>query len=139
MNLSRVRWISALVGAVLAEVAVIAAAFAWVTVYSYLIRPGLTLSDYEAYAEQASPWVSVIAGLPVFFLAARWAGGREPNSALPTAVALFGIYLVGDLAILLVSGPSVTVLLIGALGYLTKLLGCWLGARSRRITGALTP
>ncbi|MDQ0463091.1 hypothetical protein QO010_000839 [Caulobacter ginsengisoli] len=125
MELSRVRWIYAVLGAVLAEVALIAAAILWVTLYSYVIRPGLTLADYQTYAEQASPWVSVIAGLPVFFLAGRWARGRE------TAIALFAIYLLADLAILLSASPPTTILLIGALGYLVKALGCWLGARSR--------
>jgi hypothetical protein len=131
MDLSRIRWLFALLGAVLVEVVLIAAAIAWVTIYSYLIRPGLTLADYQAYAEQASPWVSVIAGLPVFFLAGRWVGGRTAASALPTAIAMFGIYLLGDLTILLLAKPPVGIWMIGGLGYLAKLLGCWLGARSR--------
>lgn len=40
MNLKLIRWPSAIVGAVIAEVALIASAFGWVAIYSYLINPG---------------------------------------------------------------------------------------------------
>ncbi len=131
MDLSRIRWIAALLGAVLAEITLIAAAFGWVTIYSYLIRPGLTVADYELYAQHAAPWVTVIGGLPVFFLAGRWAGGRAADQVMPTAIALFGIYLLGDLAVLLPTKPPMAILAIGTLGYVVKALGCWLGARAR--------
>ena len=69
-----IRWGAALGGMLLAEVAQIAAAFAWVALYSYLIHPGETPAFYQRYAELAGPWVSVLAGTPIFYLVCRWIG-----------------------------------------------------------------
>lgn len=115
----------------LAEVATIAAAFAWVFLYSYLVHPGETPAFYQRYAQVSSPWVSVLAGPPIFYLVCRWIGSRAPARARATAMALFGLFLPLDLAIVLSAGiPPPHILAFAAAGYLLKFLACHLGGLS---------
>jgi hypothetical protein len=115
----------------LAEVAQIAAAFAWVALYSYLIHPGETPAFYQRYAELTGPWVSVLAGTPIFYLVCRWIGARIPARAWPTAMALFGFFVLLDLPLALSAGtPSPRLAGFIAASYLLKLLACHLAGRS---------
>jgi len=122
----KVSWVRACAGALIAEVAQIVAAFGWVTVYSYLINPGQPLAAYQAHAQASGPWVSIIAGAPIFYAASRWIARSRP-----TALALFGIFFVIDGAILVgmtERWTAVSFVLIG-LSYVTKLGACVLGGR----------
>ena len=115
----------------LAEAAQIAAAIGWVAFYSYVVHPGETPAFYQRYAQVASPWVSVLAGPPIFYLVCRWIGSRVPSRARPTAMALFGLFVVVELALVLSAGTaSPRILRFVAAGFLLKLLACHLGARS---------
>lgn len=132
MKTSDIRWGWALGGMVLAMVAQIAAAIAWVAFYSYVIHPGEAQAHYERYAQVASPWVSVIAGVPIFYLICRWVGSRVGAvAAWPTAMALFGFYVLLDLGLILSVG-GVTAQLAGiiALSYTLKFLASHLAGRS---------
>ncbi len=121
-----IRWGRACVGALVAEVGQIAAAFAWVAVYSYLINPGQPMAAYEAHAQASGPWVSIFAGAPIFYAASRWIAKTRT-----TALALFGIFLVIDGGLLVAmteSWTTASMVLIG-LSYLTKFFACALGGR----------
>lgn len=136
MKPDRVRWILALSGALAAEVVLIAAAFAWVAIYSYVVHPGETAAFYQRYALKSGPWVSILMGIPVFSFACRWIA-----RAGPTAMALFGIYLVLDVALLtLLAGdnPNLTFWHVAA-SYLSKFLACHFGVRSAAKTGVGQP
>lgn len=114
-----------------ADVATIAAAFAWVFLYSYLVHPGETSAFYQRYAQVASPWVSLLAGPPIFYLVCRWIGSRAPARARATAMAIFGLFVLVDVALLLFAGtPSPRLLGFVAASWLLKLLACHLGGRS---------
>jgi hypothetical protein len=122
----KINWGRAFAGALIAEIAQIVAAFAWVAIYSYLINPGQPMATYEAHAQASGPWVSLIAGAPIFYAASRWIA-----KSLPTALALFGIFFVIDGALLvgmMESWTGAPIVLIG-LSYLTKLGACALGGR----------
>jgi len=111
-------------GALIAEITQIAAAFGWVAIYSYLINPGQPMATYQAHAQASGPWVSILAGAPIFYAASRWIARSRP-----TALALFAIFLVIDGALLVGMTESWTgapFVLIG-LSYLTKLCACALG------------
>jgi hypothetical protein len=113
-------------GRACAEVAQIAAAFGWVAIYSHLIKPGQPLAAYQAHAQTSGPWVSVIAGAPIFYAASRWIARSRPS-----ALALFGIFLVIDVGLLVSmtkSWTSIPFILVG-LSYVTKLCACALGGR----------
>jgi hypothetical protein len=133
MKSTRVRWPAALAGAIIAEVAQVAAAFAWVAIYSYAINPGQPVATYEQYAQLSGPWVSVLAGGPIFYLASRRVAKNTP-----TALALFGIFFVLDLGLLLASSQNGTAVpwAMASLSYSTKLVACYLGgAHAQRAGG----
>jgi hypothetical protein len=122
----KISWGRAGAGALIAEVALIAAAFGWVAIYSYLINPGQPLATYQAHAQASGTWVSIFAGAPIFYAASRWIARSRP-----TALALFGIFAVIDgglLVVMMESWTDAPLVLIG-LSYLTKLGACALGGR----------
>lgn len=126
-----IRWGAALGGMLVAEAAQIAATFVWVAIYSYLVHPGETPAFYQRYAQVAGPWVSLLAGTPIFYLVCRWIGSRAPSRAWPTAMALFGLFVLVDLPLMFSAGtPSRRLLGFMAASYLLKLLACHLGGRS---------
>ena len=104
MKWKDIRWGAALGGMLVAEVGQIAATFAWVAFYSYLVHPGETPAFYQRYAQVAGPWVSLLAGTPIFYLVCRWIGSRVPSRAWPTAMALFGLFVLVDGALMLSAG-----------------------------------
>ena len=130
MRMRDIRWGAALGGMLVAEVAQIAATFAWVALYSYLVHPGETPAFYQRYAQEAGPWVSLLAGTPIFYLVCRWIGSRNPARAWPTAMALFGLFVLVDFALIL-AATSLSPRILGfvAASYLLKLLACHLGGR----------
>ena len=122
----KINWGRAFGGALIAEIAQIAAAFGWVAIYSYLINPGQPLATYQAHAQASGAWVSIFAGAPIFYAASRWIAKSRPN-----ALALFGIFFVIDGALLVAmveDWTSVPLVLVG-LSFLTKLGACALGGR----------
>jgi hypothetical protein len=140
MKLNQIRWGMALGGVLVAEVGLIACAFAWVAIYAYLLHPGEPEAFYQQYAMRASPWVSVVMGVPVFYFICRWIGSRSPAKAWPTAMALYGIYLLIDLPLALFGGdnPTITPMFI-VTNYLVKFLACHFGGRSAAGIGVASP
>jgi hypothetical protein len=126
MRLGEVRWGGALAGALVAEVLQVAAAFGWVAFYSYVIDPGQPIGVYEAHARRSGPLVSIVAGFPIFYAASRWLA-----RSVPTGSAMFGVFLLVDAAILIMTPPPSEGMPLGAIGvsYATKLVACLLGGR----------
>jgi len=124
-----VHWLRAILGAALAEAGQIGAALVWVAIYSYLINPGQPMSVYEQHAQLSGPWVSIIAGFVIFYAASRWIA-----RSVPTALALFAIFVAIDglLLVALSSGLSATLLALAGASYASKLAACYLGGRHGR-------
>ena len=121
-----IHWGRAFAGALLAEIAQIAAAVGWVAIYSHFINPGQPMATYESHAQASGPWVSIVAGAPIFYAASRWIAKSRP-----TALALFAIFFLIDGALLVgmtESWTGASIVLIG-LSYVTKLCACALGGR----------
>ncbi len=104
----------------------VAVSFLWVLIYSLLIAPGQTEAAYQAYAMQAAPWSSVIAGAPILLIAgwllARWHGG-----GWRTGICAGLAYVAIDLAIILAAGALAALAGIIALSFATKLAASALG------------
>lgn len=109
-----------------AEVAQVAAAFFWVAIYSYAINPGQPLAVYQQHAQDSGPWVSIIAGFIIFYAASRWIG-----RSVPTAMALFVVFLAIDglLLVLASAEASVSVFALVGASYASKLVACYVGGR----------
>ena len=130
MRVSSVRWGWAVSGALAAEVVMVAAAFAWVAIYSYLLHPGESAGFYQQYAMRASPWVSLVAGAPIFYLVCSWIGSRSPAHAFPTAIGLFALYFLIDAPLVMFGDNPFISLWFVAINYSVKFLACYLGGRS---------
>lgn len=137
MRLSNIHWPLTLGGALLAEAVFIAAAFAWVAIYSHLLDPGHPLAFYQEYARSASPWVSLLLGVPVFFLVARWIGVRHPPAGMPAAMALFALYCTVEIPLMISTADSSATWWFAAVNFPTKFAGCYLGGRAALRHGAV--
>ena len=126
LNLHGIRWGAAVGGALLAEVTQVIAAVLWVAIYSHVLHPGQPMTVYEQHAQASGPWVSIIAGFPIFYFASRWIA-----RSIPTALALFGVFLTIDVFLLLLTGgqSAIAIMWLIGLSYATKLLACYLGGR----------
>ncbi len=124
-----IRWGLALAAALLAQITLIVISVICVAMYSYAIHTGETPEFYSAFAMASGPWVSLVAGGPVFFAIARWIRRRATSAALGTAMAMAGFYLAIEVIALLSwpANPAATLPLM-IVGYLLKLAGAWLGA-----------
>jgi hypothetical protein len=112
------------------EVAVTLAAFVWVGIYSYLIHPGEELPYYQNYAQFASPIVSVVVGIPFWFLACRWVGRKAGTRAVATCLTAWAIVPVVDIPLSLLAQATAYNWAMLAISDSTKLLAAYLGGRS---------
>ncbi len=129
MNFRSARWGAALVGVLIAEIIMIAAAFAWVAIYSHLIHPGEAQSFYQQYAMLSSPWVSLVVGVPTFYFICRRIGRKAPALSLPTAMVFFGIYFAIDMSLFLFAGTGALSALFVVLNYSFKFGACYRGGK----------
>jgi hypothetical protein len=86
------------------------------------------IATYQAHAQASGPWVSLLAGAPIFSAASRGIARSRP-----TALARFALFLVIDGALLvgmMDSWAGAPWVLIG-LSHLTKLGACALGGGHR--------
>lgn len=129
MTQTTIRWGLAVLATILAELTLIVLSIVCVAVYSYAIHPGETPEFYSAFAKVSAPWVSLLAGGPVFFLIARGIRRRAPSAALGTAIAMVGFYLAIEIPILLLwpaDSSGTLPFVIG--GFVIKAASAWLGA-----------
>lgn len=136
MSLKNIHWGKALLGLLLCYVIMVAAAFGWVAVYSHAINPGQPLAHYQAYANVASPWAALSAGVPAFFLVAWWLARKTRENPRGTVGAMFVIYVVLESAVVLSVPNSNLSLAFMAGNFLLKglacALGCWFAERQTR-------
>ena len=107
----------------------VAISFAVVWVYSSFVDPGHEAAYYEAFAMRVAPISSVIAGIPLMFLAGfLLAKRRSRRSALLVAGAAALFYILVDTSILVAAGAGQVVWPWAALSHATKLLSALAGA-----------
>ena len=106
----------------------VGASVLYMVFYGYVIAPGHDDAYYQAHAQVAAPWSSIIVGIPLVFFAARWSAPRLGRRA---AFCIAVVYVVIDFVVILAAGALVQLALILTLSYSTKLAAAWLGARDR--------
>lgn len=114
-------------------VVLVAASFAWVAVYSHVLRPGEEFAVYQAHAKVSAPWVAILGGIPLFY----WIGvrlGLKRGAGRPVALWTWLCYLLVSVLLTVASGVSLGArdLLFWVLSHGTKLAmvlwGCARGA-----------
>ena len=120
MNLSRLAW---LVGvALLVMIANVAVSVLYMVVYSYLIDPGHDAQYYEEHIQVAAPYCSIVAGIPLMFLAGWWVSGWwEGENSIRSVVVVWLVYVLIDLSVLLAAGLNSRIALLFAVSFITKL------------------
>lgn len=115
----------------------VAMSILYMVVYGHLLNPGHPKEYYDEHVKVAAPVCSIIAGIPLMFLAGWWvagwsgAGGHGPLG-IKAALVVWLTYAVVDLGILIATSAltsKITVLLAASL--LTKLAAAYTGARLR--------
>jgi hypothetical protein len=127
MTLSRWAWLAAVALAVL--VANVAISIVYMIVYSYLIDPGHDEQYYREHIKVAAPYCSIVAGIPLMFLAGWWVGGWWGSEfAVKAALTVWLVYVVIDFAVLLAAGLTAKIAILFAVSFLTKLGAVYFGA-----------
>ena len=120
--------IAALVGCGLGVMAAnIAIVVLYMVVYGHVIDTGHEQAYYDAHVKIAAPYCSIVAGMPLVFLVAWWAGGFwGVKLAVQSAMIIWATLAVIDLVSLAV-GFSLRMGVLVAVSILTKLAAAYAG------------
>jgi len=100
----------------------------YMVVYGYVINPGEPAEFYQEYAQASAPYSSIIAGMPLMFLAGLWIGRKFPRrNSVKAAVLVWLVYFLIDGAILALTGTLVAVAALFAASFATKFASASLG------------
>ena len=124
--------------ALLVMVANVAVSILYMVIYGYVIDPGHEPQYYNDHIQVAAPYCSIVAGIPLMFLAGWWVGGWwQGELGVKSGLVVWLAYAVIDLAIVLAAGgmTSSIAMLVGA-SLVTKLAAIYLGSTfgSRRVS-----
>jgi hypothetical protein len=130
MTLGRVL---ALIGiALLVLITNVAASVLYMVVYGHVIDPGHNPKYYQDHIQVAGPYCSIVAGIPIMFLAGWWvAGWWRRTLDYRGAILVWLAYTIIDLSILLIAGLSLGVGIFFVASFATKLVAIYWGAKVR--------
>jgi hypothetical protein len=100
----------------------------YMVVYGYLIDPGHEEQYYHDHIQVAAPYCSIVAGIPLMFLAGWWVGGWwEREFAVKAALLVWLFYALIDISVLLAAGLTPKIAVLFTVSFLTKLAAVYLG------------
>jgi hypothetical protein len=122
--------LAGLVGvALLVMVVNVALSFLYMVVYGHVIDPGHEEQYYHDHIKVAAPYCSIVAGIPLMFLAGWWVGGWwEGEFAVKAALVVWLTYALIDIGVLLAAGLTPRIAVLSAVSVLTKLAAVYVGA-----------
>lgn len=101
----------------------------YMVVYGHLIDPGHEKAYYQEHIQVAAPYCSIVAGIPLMFLAGWWVGGFwDARPGVQSALIVWAAYAVIDLAIVIPSGLTAKLGVLVTISLMTKLAAVYLGA-----------
>jgi hypothetical protein len=101
----------------------------YMVLYGHVIDPGHEQAYYQEHIKAAAPYCSIIAGIPLMFLAGWWMGGFwDGDLGVKSALILWVTYAIIDLAIVAASGLTMRIGVLVAASLITKLIAALLGA-----------
>jgi hypothetical protein len=122
--------LASLVGvAVLVMALNVAMSVLYMVVYGHLINPGHPEGYYHEHIKVAAPYCSIIAGMPLMFLAGLWvANWWDGQSGVKAALVVWLTYALIDLGVLLAAGMTAKIAILFTVSFLTKLAAVYAGA-----------
>ena len=129
MTLGRLAW---LVGvALLVMVINVGVSILYMVVYGHLIDPGHEEQYYHDHIKVAAPYCSIVAGIPLMFLAGRWIGGKFPQgNSVKAALLVWFVYFLIDFAVIAAVGALTQIALLFVISFATKFAAAYLGGLS---------
>lgn len=126
MTPGRLAW---LVGvAILVLVVNVAVSVLYMVVYGHLIDPGHDEQYYEEHIKVAAPYCSIVAGMPLMFLAGWWVSGWwEGQFGVKPALVVWLVYFLIDISVLVAAGLTTRIAVLFTVSFLTKLAAAYLG------------
>ncbi len=120
----------ALIGvAILVLITNVAASILYMAVYGHMIDPGHEAKYYQDHIQIAGPYCSIVACIPIMFLAGWWRRSLGVRGAFFVWLA----YTIIDLSILLIAGLSLGVGILFVNSLATKLAaGYWVASTRLR-------
>ncbi len=107
----------------------VVASVLYMVVYGHLIDPGHPKEYYNEHIKVAAPYCSIVAGMPLMFLAGLWVGGWSGGQlAVKGALVVWFTYAVIDVGVLLAAGMTAKIAALCSVSLLTKLAAVYLGA-----------
>ena len=138
MTLGRLAWLAGI--ALLVLVVNVTVSIVYMVMYSYLIDPGHDEQYYRDHIKVAAPYCSIVAGIPLMFLAGWWVGGWwEGDFAVKAALTVWLVYALIDFAVVLAAGLTAKVAVLFAVSFVTKLAAVYFGALLARTSGSPLP
>lgn len=96
--------------ALLVLVTNVAVSVLYMVIYGHILDPGHEPNYYQDHIQVAGPYCSIVAGIPILFLAGWWVAGWWRRSLVVRgALVVWLAYTVIDLTILLIAGLSLGV------------------------------
>ncbi len=130
MTLGRLAWLAGV--AVLVLVVNVGLSMLYMVVYSYWINPGHAEQYYRDHIKVAAPYCSIVAGVPLMFLAGWWVGGWWEGGgggfAVKAALTVWLIYALIDIGVLLAAGLTARAGVLVTISLVTKLAAVYFGA-----------
>jgi hypothetical protein len=115
--------------ALLVLVVNVAVSILYMVVYSYLVDPGHEEQYYRDHIQVAAPYCSIVAGMPLMFLAGWWVGRWwKGEFAVKAGLVVWLAYALIDLGVLVTAGLTPRIAALSAVSLLTKLAAVYLGS-----------
>jgi hypothetical protein len=103
----------------------------YMVVYGHAIDPGHDQAYYNAHIQVAGPYIGIVAGMPLMFLAGWWVAGWDVTMGVRSAMIVWVTSAVIDVAVLVAVGPNLRGVLMVAISIVTKLAAIYFGAVAR--------
>ncbi|MFO0972949.1 MAG: hypothetical protein U1A27_05870 [Phycisphaerae bacterium] len=124
--------VAALIGvSLLVTVVNVGMSVLYMVVYGHLINPGHPREFYDEHIKIAAPYCSIVAGMPLMFVASLWVagwGGSEGQLGAKAALVVWLAYALVDLGVLFAAGMTAKIAVLCAVSLLTKLAAAYAGA-----------
>lgn len=103
----------------------------YVAFYSYLLDPGHDAAYYQEYAQASAPYSSIVAGIPLMFLAGRWIGNKFPKqNSVKAALSVWLVYFLIDLTVIAAAGALAGIAILFIISFVTKFAAAYFGGLS---------
>ena len=119
-----VRWGRVVVAALLSEVMVIAVLFLVIGAFRFVVAPGLSAAEYDAFNDRASYWVAPFAAGVAAFLSALWAVRKLPSGFMANGIMVGAIAVLISLGFVFTAKPEDRFMY--EVSYLLRLVGGYL-------------